>query len=133
MEMMKQMFKPAIAALIAAGVVAVAATSALAQQRDPAYEGARAAGLIGEQPDGYLGFVTAPTDEVRKLVSDLNIKRKDAYTRNAPAGSTIEQFAFVTGCNLILNTKPGEKYRTPDGKWLTRDDGAPVRDPRCAK
>jgi uncharacterized protein YdbL (DUF1318 family) len=129
--MMKQMFKPSIAALAAAGAVAAMVTPALAQ-RDPAYENARAAGLIGEQPDGYLGFVTTPTDAVRKLVSDLNIKRKDAYTRNAPAGSTIEQFAFVTGCNLILKTAPGEKYRTPDGKWLTRDSSPPVRDPRCA-
>ena len=43
--MMKQMFKPAIAALAAAGAVAALVTPALAQ-RDPAYENARAAGLI---------------------------------------------------------------------------------------
>ena len=30
-------------------------------QRDPAYAAARAAGQIGEQPDGYLGFATTPT------------------------------------------------------------------------
>lgn len=41
--MMKQMFKPAIAALAAAGAVAALVTPALAQ-RDPAYENARAAG-----------------------------------------------------------------------------------------
>ena len=60
-----------------------------------------------------------------------NIKRKAAYTSGAPAGSTVEQFAFVTGCNLIAKTRPGEKYKAPDGRWLTRDSGAPVRDSRC--
>lgn len=120
----------AAAALGAAAAVAIAVPSAFAQ-RDPAYESARAAGQIGEQPDGYLGFVTAPTAEIRALVQDLNIKRKAAYTSGAPQGSTVEQFAFVTACNLIAKTRPGEKYRTPDGRWLTRDEGPPVRDPRC--
>ena len=65
------------------------------------------------------------------MVNDINIKRKAAYTSGAPAGSTVEQFAFVTGCNLIAKTRPGEKYKAPDGRWLTRDSGAPVRDSRC--
>lgn len=109
----------------------IAAGSALAQ-RDPAYQAAREAGQVGEQPDGYLGHATAPTPEIRALVLDLNIKRKDAYTRSAAeTGSTVEQFAFTTGCNLILRTKPGEKYQAPDGRWLTRGSGPPILDPRC--
>ncbi len=120
----------AMAAIAMTAAVAVAVPSAMAQ-RDPAYQQARAAGQIGEQPDGYLGFVTSPSKEVRDIVTDINIKRKAAYTNNAPAGSTVEQFAFATGCNLIAKTKPGEKYQAPDGRWLTRDSGAPVRDTRC--
>ncbi|NJS14647.1 MAG: YdbL family protein [Sphingopyxis sp.] len=101
-------------------------------QRDPAYQAAREAGQVGEQPDGYLGHVTPPTQEIRALVLDINIKRKDAYTRSAAAsGSTVEQFAFTTGCNLIARTQPGEKYRAPDGRWLTREAGPPERDARC--
>lgn len=117
-----------IAAIAAAAAVAV--PSALAQ-RDPAYEAARVEGQIGEQPDGYLGFVSAPTPAVRQMVTDINIKRKAAYTSGAPQGSTVEQFAFVTGCNLIAKTKAGEKYKAPDGRWLTRDASPPVRDSRC--
>lgn len=117
------------AVLLAAGV-AVDVPSAFAQ-RDPAYESARAEGQIGEQPDGYLGFVTSPTPAIRNLVTDINIKRKAAYTRGAPQGSTVEQFAFTTACNLIAKTKPGEKYKAPDGSWRTRDSSAPVRDSRC--
>lgn len=121
----------ALGAIAATAAVALAVPSAMAQ-RDPAYAAARSAGQIGEQPDGYLGFVSTPTAEVRALVQDLNIKRKAAYTERAQAtGSTVEQFAFTSGCNLIANTRPGEKYKAPDGSWLTRDGSAPVRDSRC--
>jgi uncharacterized protein YdbL (DUF1318 family) len=120
----------AAGALVLTAGMALVVPSAMAQ-RDPAYEAARAAGQIGEQPDGYLGFVTSPTPAIRDLVTDINIKRKAAYTRGAPQGSTVEQFAFTTACNLIAKTKAGEKYKGPDGTWRTRDDSAPVRDSRC--
>lgn len=115
--------------LVAAGA-ALTVPSAMAQ-RDPAYEAARAAGQIGEQPDGYLGIVSRGSAEVRDLVNNINIRRKAAYTRSTPQGSTVEQFAFTTACNLIAKTKPGEKYKAPDGSWRTRDSSAPVRDSRC--
>lgn len=115
------------AALAAA---ALAAAPALAQ-RDPAYAAARAAGQVGEQPDGYLGIVGSPTPALQALVNNINIQRKKQYTAQAAAGSTVQQMAFVTGCNLILRTAPGEKYQAPDGRWLTRGSEAPVRDPRC--
>ena len=133
-EMLKKMWKPtglAFAAIAVAAAVAVAVPSAMAQ-RDPAYAAARSAGQIGEQVDGYLGFATTPTPAIRALVEDLNIKRKAAYTASAQStGSTVQQFAFTSGCNLIANTKPGEKYQTPGGGWKTRDAGPPERDSRC--
>jgi uncharacterized protein YdbL (DUF1318 family) len=121
--------KRIIMAAIGTGL-ALASTAALAQ-RDPAYSAARAAGQVGEQPDGYLGIVGAATPELRALVNNINIQRKAAYTKGAAGGSTVEQFAFVSGCNLIQQTKAGEKYRAPDGSWQTRGGGAPQRDPRC--
>ena len=63
---------------------------------------------------------------------DINIKRKAAYTQRASAtNSTVEQFAFTTGCNLIAKTAPGEKYQSPDGVWRTRGSEPPMRDSRC--
>ena len=115
------------AALAAAVLVAAPAFA----QRDPAYAAARAAGQVGEQPDGYLGIVGSATPELQALVNNINIQRKKQYTAQAAAGSTVQQMAFVTGCNLILRTVPGEKYQAPDGRWLTRGSEAPVRDPRC--
>lgn len=119
--------------LTLAGAVALAglSTAALAQ-RDPAYAAARAAGQVGEQPDGYLGVVGGGSAELRALVSNINIQRKAAYTQKAQAsGATVEQLAFTSGCNLIAQTRPGEKYKAPDGSWQTRGGGAPQRDPRC--
>ncbi len=121
-----------IAALIALATAgAVVATSAYAQ-RDPAYAAARASGDVGEQPDGYLGIVGGATPTLRALVNNINIKRKAAYTQKATSsGSTVEQMAFVSGCNLIAKTSGGEKYQTPTGEWATRGAGAPIRDARC--
>ncbi|QJB67977.1 YdbL family protein [Parasphingorhabdus halotolerans] len=121
-------------ALSAIGALALAAivTAPVLAQRDPAYEAARSSGAIGEKPDGYLGYVTSPSASVKALVEDINIKRKAAYTRKAQeTNSTVEQFAFTSGCNLIMRTVSGEKYQTPSGTWNTRDSSAPVRDSRC--
>lgn len=121
------------ALLTLAGAVTLAglSTAALAQ-RDPAYAAARAAGQVGEQPDGYLGVVGGGSAELRALVSNINIQRKAAYTQKAQAsGATVEQLAFTSGCNLIAQTRPGEKYKAPDGSWQTRGAGPPQRDSRC--
>ena len=119
--------------MMAAGLVLAGLSTAVpAQQRDPAYQAARTAGLVGEQPDGYLGIVGAATPELRALVNNINIQRKAKYTQQSAAtGATVEQFAFTSGCNLILKTVPGEKYKAPDGSWKTRAAAPPERDPRC--
>ena len=113
-------------------VVAAALATPAVAQRDPAYQAARAAGQVGEQPDGYLGVAGGGAEGLRALVNSINIQRKAAYTQRAQAsGATVEQMAFTTGCNLIAQTSPGEKYRTTEGAWKTRAAGAPERDPRC--
>ena len=101
-------------------------------QRAPGYEQARAAGQVGEQVDGYLGFPASPSPQVQAIASDINIKRKAVYTKQAAAtGSTVEEFAFTAGCNLIAKTAPGEKYQAPDGSWQTRTSAPPIKHPRC--
>ena len=125
---MKTMAKMTMAGLLALASLSTAAWA----QRDPAYAAARAAGEVGEQPDGYLGVVGGGSAELRALVNAINIQRKAAYTQKAQAtGATVEQLAFTSGCNLIAQTGPGEKYRGPDGGWKTRTAAPPERDSRC--
>lgn len=120
-------------ALIGAAMLGVAiAGAAQAQGRDPAYAAARAAGQVGEKMDGYLGIIGSATPELRAVVDDLNIKRKAVYAQKAQAqNATVEEYAFTSGCLLISQTRPGEKYQAPGGGWQTREAGAPQRDPRC--
>jgi uncharacterized protein YdbL (DUF1318 family) len=104
---------------------------ARAEPRDPAYAAARAAGQVGEKMDGYLGVIGGGA-EVRAMVDDLNIKRRAVYSQKAQSQhATVEEYAFTSGCLLIAQTSPGEKYQAPDGSWQTRGSGPPKRDPRC--
>jgi uncharacterized protein len=116
----------------AAALLALGTAGAALAQRDPAYASARAAGQIGEKMDGYLGVVGSAGASVRAMVDDLNIKRRAVYVQKAQAANaTVEEYAFTTGCRLIAQTAPGEKYQGPDGSWLTRTSAAPQRDSRC--
>ncbi|WP_073975271.1 YdbL family protein [Erythrobacter donghaensis] len=117
-----------LAALLAVAALAVPA----AAQRDPAFDAARASGKVGERVDGYVGIVGAETPDLRRIVDDINIKRKAVYAERAQAkNATIEEYALTIGCQQILKTAPGEKYQAPDGSWQTRTGAPPQRHPKC--
>ena len=123
--------KIALGGVLAIVVAAGVAVPALAQ-RDPEYAAAKASGEIGEKPDGFLGVVGAETADLRRIVNDINIKRRAVYAQKAQENNaTLEEYALSTGCQLILKTSAGEKYMAPDGSWQTRTGAAPLRDPRC--
>lgn len=130
---MKNAFMSTARIGIAAVAVAMLGFGTMAYaQRDPAYAAARAAGQVGEKLDGYLGIVGVETPELRRLINDINIKRKAVYTERAQANSsTVEQYAFTAGCQAIARTTVGEKYQAPDGSWQTRTTSDPQRDSRC--
>lgn len=129
--MMKRLTRAALSG--AAFAVALGGVTAPAYaQRDPAYAAARAAGEVGEKMDGYLGIVGAETPELRRIVNDINIKRRSVYSQRAQAtNATLEEYALTAGCQAILATSPGEKYQAPDGSWQTRTSAPPMRDSRC--
>ncbi len=125
---MRNSLLAAAGAILAAGLVAAPALA----QRDPAYAAARASQQIGEKMDGYLGIVGAATPDLRRMVDDLNIRRRAVYAERAQAESaTLEEYAFTAGCLAIARTDPGEMYQAPDGTWQQRGAGPPQRDPRC--
>lgn len=133
-QMAKYSFRKSMLVVAASGLVfgTLMPVVAHAQARDPAYAAARAAGQVGEKMDGYLGYVTPPAASLRAVVEDINIKRKAVYATKAQANNaTVEEYALTSGCLLISQTKPGEKYQAPDGSWQTRGDGPPMRDSRC--
>lgn len=80
---------------------------------------AKAQGLVGEQPNGYLGLVVSKHAEATELVSSVNKLRKEKYmeiaTKQKTALSNIEKLA---GGKLVERAAAdGEYYQTSSGNW----------------
>lgn len=91
------------------------ATPALAMDLD----GAKAQGLVGERPDGYVGAVSSnPSGEVAGLVSSVNSARKQQYTsiatKNAQPLPVVEKLAAE---KLIQRLDSGQYYMGKSGNW----------------
>jgi uncharacterized protein YdbL (DUF1318 family) len=83
-------------------------------------DSAKSQGLVGEQPNGYLGVVKA-TPEAVELASDINAKRRTAYDAIAKKnGATLDQVAALAGQKAIEKTAPGTYVRSPDGQWVKK-------------
>lgn len=83
---------------------------------------AKAKGLVGETPTGYLGVVSGKgSREVQALMKDVNQKRKQKYRgiakRNATSLQTVEVLA---GNTAIKKTRPGHFIQLPSGKWTKK-------------
>jgi len=80
---------------------------------------AKAQGLVGEQLDGYIGFVkTDVSADIRAAVNEINIKRKSIYTKTARAKKvSVSTVAGLTGEKLIAKVRPGEMVKLGDGTW----------------
>jgi len=99
------------------GLLTVSA-AAIAANESPLTQ-PKAAGLIGEQADGYVGFVTqnVPAD-VRKLVNDVNAKRRAGYEQiAAKQGTPVSEVEKVGGMTAIEKTLPGNYIRDLNGNW----------------
>lgn len=83
-------------------------------------DSAKSQGLVGEQPDGYLGVVKATPDAV-ELAADINAKRRAAYDAIAKKnGATLEQVAILAGQKAIEKAAPGTFIKTPEGQWIRK-------------
>lgn len=81
---------------------------------------AKEQGLVGEQPNGYLGIVKSSPQAV-ELVSNVNEKRREAYRRIAQKnGITLNQVARIAGQKAIEKTEPGEYIKKPNGQWVKK-------------
>jgi uncharacterized protein YdbL (DUF1318 family) len=126
---MMRTFALLAAAALAAGALALA-TPASAQAADPVIAGARAAGQVGEQADGYLGVVpgASVSADVRGHVDQNNIRRRALYTSRAQqSNATVNEMAAAVACEVFAGRiAVGERYRDENGQWRQRTAGAPV-------
>jgi hypothetical protein len=86
------------------------------QQAMTALPAAKTQGLVGEQPDGYLGVVKAGGDTaaVVKLINDA---RRNEYQKLATAnGLQLSDVEVMAGQKALDKTQSGH-FILRDGKW----------------
>ena len=102
-----------------------------AMAQTPMVNAARAAGIVGERYDGYLGVTTPPSAALRSQVATINIRRRSLYSQLAASkGVSPQDVGITAGCQLLARIAVGEAYLLPDGNWRRRmaGQGAPVPD-----
>jgi len=100
-----------LALLISMMAISVAVASPLTQPK--------ADGLIGEQANGYVGLVkqNVPAD-IKKLVNDVNARRKANYQKFAKQGGTsVAEVEKIGGNSAIEKTLRGNYIRDASGTW----------------
>lgn len=80
---------------------------------------AKAQGLVGEQPDGYLGVVKAE-GETAVLVQLINTARRNEYQKLAAAnGLQLADVEMMAGQKAFNKTQSGH-YVLRDGQWVKK-------------
>ncbi|ALL11972.1 YdbL family protein [Caulobacter henricii] len=104
--------------LSALGTGAVLAQSSAAKAT---VDAAKAAGVVGEQADGYLGIVAGGDDALRASVAEINIGRAAAYKEIAArTGVTPEAAGQATAKQLYSRLAPGYYWKPLDGGWMKK-------------
>ena len=100
-------------------LVVVGLALAIAPAQAGALEDAKAAGLVGERIDGYLGVVDsgAPAS-IKSLVDQINAERQAKYAEIASKqAAPVEAVAQIAGKKLIERAPKGEYVMGANGKW----------------
>jgi uncharacterized protein len=116
-------------AIIAAG--ALIATAAGAVDQNGPIDTAMAAGTIGEQADGYLGFVRTPTPaqaDLQRRVNEVNIRRRGVYIQVArDSGETLDRVALLQALRQITKAPAGEYFQDLSDTWCAKGPSSDVR------
>jgi len=83
---------------------------------------ARAAGLVGERPDGYVDSVAPnPTPEIRELIDQVNaIRRSDFQRIGGEKGVPAEEVGALVAEETVKKLRPGMYYMDNSGQWVQK-------------
>lgn len=112
-------------------VGALIATAAGAVDQNGPIDTAMAAGIVGEQADGYLGFVRAPTSaqtDLQRRVNEVNIRRRGVYVQVArDTGETLDRVALLQALRQISKAPAGEYFQDLADTWCAKGPNSDVR------
>ncbi len=86
-------------------------------------DAAKAAGVVGEQADGTLGFVVPPADPaIRNAVAEINAGRGELYREAAAKNNVTVEAAGAAAYKTVVaeKLKPGEFYKPAGGAWVKK-------------
>jgi uncharacterized protein len=125
----KHMNNRIFSAVLAAG--ALLATAAVAVDQNGPIDTAMAAGVIGEQADGYLGFVRPPSNvqaDLQRRVNEVNIRRRGVYIQVArDSGETLDRVALLQALRQITKAPAGEYFQDLTDTWCAKGPNSDVR------
>lgn len=112
-------------ALAATALLAGAAAPTLVMAQSVAAKAAvdagKAAGIVGEQGDGYLGIVSGGDTALRTAVAEINAGRKQVYSDTAAkTGVTIEAAGEATAKILAQKVPAGQYFKPLGGTWTKK-------------
>ena len=105
-------------ALAAAPPAAIAQTAA----EKATVDAAKAAGVVGEQADGFLGFVKPGDSATQAAVAAINAGRAQLYREAAAKNGVSVAAAGASAFTNVVQAriKPGEFYKPNGGGWVRK-------------
>jgi uncharacterized protein YdbL (DUF1318 family) len=86
-------------------------------------DAAKTAGIVGEQADGFLGFVKPSSDPALKgAVQEINEGRAALYRQAAAKNGVSVEVAGASAYTTVVQAriKPGEHYKPNGGGWMVK-------------
>lgn len=81
---------------------------------------AKAAGQVGERPDGMLGVIKS-TPAVEALVKSVNARRLEVFRGIAAKnGQSLAAVQAVSGEEFIARTPAGQYIMSASGSWIKK-------------
>jgi uncharacterized protein YdbL (DUF1318 family) len=119
---MKILAKTKLAALLVLLFVFVQPAFADLASDKAAVDAAKVAGTVGEQGDGYLGYVKGSADAgTTAAVTAINAARADVYAQTAAkSGVTRDAAGQATGAQLLAKVPAGQFFKPLGGAWTKK-------------
>ncbi len=111
------MIRRAIQIILLALIAALATTPALAADLDSL----RVSGVIAERYDGFVEIREDGSAEARRIVEEVNAKRREIYKERAEAQDVpVDQVGRVYAKQILEKLPTGVWFRTPDGGYVQK-------------
>jgi uncharacterized protein len=108
--------------LMAAGLAAAMLWCAAIDSWAAPIDDAKAAGQIGERPDGFVAALQPnPAPNIAALVRQINAKRLAAYEKIAAEENvSVEQVGALAAEKIKRQAADGEYFMSSDGTWAPK-------------